>query len=76
MTLIIIFSIYGILLCAWATFSLIIIVQMLKYQPISLTGWIAIIMYFLIASSMLAGAWNSLAPLVDVDSISLPIRFY
>ncbi len=69
MILIIIVSIYGILLAAWALFSLIIIFHLLKYQPISPTGWIAIILYFMIASSLLLGTWSSMVPLIDMDSL-------
>lgn len=75
MALIIILSLYGLFLVAWALCSLIIIFQMFKYQPISLTGWIAIILYFLIASSLLGNTWNAASPLIDIDSFSLPLRF-
>lgn len=75
MTLIIILTLYGLALALWAICSLIIIFQMLKYQLISLTGWLSIIIYFLIATSLLASTWNAVSLLIDLNSFSFPFHF-
>ncbi len=72
MLLIIIACLYGIFLAAWAVASLIIVFHMLKYTPISLTGWILIVAYFLVASSILGWTWNGIMPLVDFNEFSFP----
>lgn len=72
MILIIILVIYGVLLAAWALFSLLSIFNLLKYQPISLTGWLAIVIYFLAAASLLTWTWSGISPLIDLSSLSLP----
>lgn len=72
MFLIIIAGIYGILLAAWAIASLIIIFHIFKYTPVSLTGWIMIACYILIAGSILGWTSNGVMPLVDFNEFSFP----
>ncbi|MEK7648486.1 MAG: hypothetical protein AAB400_01060 [Patescibacteria group bacterium] len=73
MLLIIIVSTYALLLAVWALFSLIIIFHILKYIPISLTGWLMIIIYFLAATSILGWTWGAVAPLIDFNEFSFPV---